>query len=461
MSVLDLVVLGAGPAGLGAAERAARRGMSVTVLERADRVGGASGSLTVDGVRVDHGSHRLHPATDPRIMAHLRGLLGDDLQRRPRCGRIRLAGRWVGFPLRTMDLVRHLPPDFAAGALRDAALSWSRTADEDSFDAHVRAGLGPTMADRFYGPYARKIWGRDPSQLSSEHARTRVSAGSPARMVARIVRGGDPDARIFFYPRHGFGQISEALASAASGAGAQVRLRSAVTAVHPGDDAVAIAVDGGDTLRARQVFSTIPLPVLARLASPQPPPPVRDDAAALTARAMLLVYLTLPVPRWTRFDAHYLPEGWTRVTRVSEPKNYRDGDDPNDRTVLCAEIPCDRDEPLWRAGDDELARIVVTTLGEAGLPAAAPTAVHVERLPSAYPVYDAAGPARLARVEAWAQRLPGVLTFGRQGLFVHDNSHHALAMAWAAVDAIDGSGRVDAGAWERSRAGFRDHVVED
>ncbi len=40
---------------------------------------------------------------------------------------------------------------------------------------------------------------------------------------------------------------------------------------------------------------------------------------------MLLVYLVVPTPQWTPFDAHYLPEGWTPITRISEPKNYRDG----------------------------------------------------------------------------------------------------------------------------------------
>ena len=108
-----IVVLGGGPAGLAAAWFAARAGHEVTLLERADHVGGMAASRTVAGLRVDHGSHRLHPATDPQRLAELRTLLGEDLQTRPRNGRIELAGRWVGFPLRTGDLLRNLPPGFA------------------------------------------------------------------------------------------------------------------------------------------------------------------------------------------------------------------------------------------------------------------------------------------------------------------------------------------------------------
>ena len=69
MSSWDVAVVGAGPAGLMAALRLARAGRSVVVHEAASRVGGMAGSHEVDGVRVDFGSHRLHPSTPPACSA--------------------------------------------------------------------------------------------------------------------------------------------------------------------------------------------------------------------------------------------------------------------------------------------------------------------------------------------------------------------------------------------------------
>ena len=96
------VILGAGPAGLAAACKLVERGWrNVTVLERADRVGGNAGSFVIDGIPVDFGSHRLHPVCPPPVMADIRRLLGDDLldrERRPVCAQRRHLCRRIGTP---------------------------------------------------------------------------------------------------------------------------------------------------------------------------------------------------------------------------------------------------------------------------------------------------------------------------------------------------------------------------
>jgi protoporphyrinogen oxidase len=458
---VDLIVLGAGPAGVGAAYRTARAGHRVVVLERAAGPGGAAASFELDGIRVDHGSHRLHPAIEPRILDDLRGLLGDELQRRPRNGRIFLEGRWIRFPLRPADLARRLPPSFAAGAAADAATAWARRPRADTFAETLRAGLGPTMCERFYFPYARKLWGLDPSELAGEQARRRVSAGSPGRLLARVARGAGRDGPWFWYPRDGFGTISERLAAAAADAGAVLRYRTAAERVELGPERATVALAGGERLAGRRVWSTLPLPTLARMTTPAPPAPVLEAAGQLGFRAMLLVYLVLDGGRYSGYDAHYLPDPGTPVTRVSEPTNYRDGDPPG-RTVLCAELPCSRDGALWRAGDDRLAGLVRAALTERGLPDPGPVRrVAVRRLPNVYPVYRVGYAAAFQALDAWAAAQPALLSFGRLGLFVHDNTHHALAMAWAAADALAPGGAFDHAAWSAARERFTTHVVED
>lgn len=465
---VDVAVLGAGPAGLGAALRLAGSGTSVVVLEREDHVGGLTASHRVAGVSVDVGSHRLHPATDPEVMALLRGLLGEELQTRRRNGRVRLAGRWVGFPLSPRDLATSLPPGFLARAAVSSLAATLRRRDTSTFRTYVDSGLGRVMGEQFYYPYARKIWGADPSELSGEQARRRISADSPWRVAATVAAGSSAGKRFFHYPAGGFGRISEALAEAATAAGATIRTGTSVEALLRRDE------DGSPTegwrvrtpdgeLRARQVWSTVPLPALVRLAGL-----TRADGTALPAlpsRAMLVVHLVVPLRRgarhWTPYDAHYLPGPETPVTRVSEPRNYRDGDDPDDVTVLTAEVPCQVGDELWRSTDDELAAVVLDGLAACGLPEPEVTGAEVRRVPSAYPVYPVGSEAALAELLAAVDAVPDLITFGRQGLFAHDNTHHTLAMAWAADRCRRSDGRIDEAAWARAREEFSQHVVQD
>ncbi len=448
-----IVVIGAGPAGLLAAWHAARAGQDVTVVDGALAVGGLAGSFEVAGQRVDHGSHRLHPSIDPALLGEVQGLLGGDLQVRTRNGRIALAGRLLAFPLRTGDLLRNLPRTLAARMAVDAVTSPLRRPRRDTYGEVVRAGLGPTVQRAFYGPYARKLWGVDGEELAGEVARRRISASSPTAIAGKLVRATDPAKRTFLYPRRGFGQISEALAEAATAAGATIRLGHAVTGIAL--DGRGVTVSDGSQIAATSVWSTLPIPALPGLV-PGAPPEVAIAAGRLEHRAMVLLYLVLDRPFWTDFDAHYLPDPRVVATRISEPKRYRTNpDDPADLTVLCVEIPCAVGDELWTASPADLADRLAAELAVTGLPPI--RAVHAEarRVPRLYPVYRPGYEADLATVEAWVDTLPGVVTFGRQGLFVADNTHHVLAMGAALARSRGGPG------WPVERARFRSFVVED
>jgi protoporphyrinogen oxidase len=375
------------------------------VLERADSAGGMAASFEVAGVRVDHGSHRLHPATPPHVMSALRGLLGDDLQTRPRNGRLRIGDRWVGFPLRVGDLLRALPPRTVAGIARDAVTGVARRPRSDTYDEVLRAGLGSTLYEALYAPYAVKLWGLDPTRISGEQARRRVTADTPWKVAARVLRGarGNGQGQVFHYPRGGFGQIVDVLAAAAVDAGADVRLGHAVDAVVT-DGARPLVSAGASSVEAGRVFSTIPLTALARVCSPAAPPAVVEAASALRFRAMVLVYLVHDGGRWTPFDAHYLPGLGTPVTRLSEPANYRlSADDPTDRTVLCAEIPCTIGDSIWSATDADLAAVVTEALAMHG--PAGDRAVDRRRTPPAERLPGLRG--RLRATPRAARRLGG------------------------------------------------------
>jgi protoporphyrinogen oxidase len=471
--VTRVIILGAGPAGLAAALELAERNVEVTVLERAPQVGGNAGSFELSGVRVDFGSHRLHPASDPQVLGRIRNLLGEDLLTRPRHGRIRLMGRWIHFPLQPLDLLLRVHPKFAVGVAMDLArklLPTGASSEPETFATVLNAGLGRTICQEFYFPYARKLWGLEPGEIAPVQAYKRVSAGSIGKMLRRLLPGGTGSGAantkgIFYYPRNGYGQISEAIGEAAVQAGAELRLDSTITAVRLHEDSAEVVVQDGDgeqVLTADQVFSTIPVTLLSKLCEPGAPPNVEQAASSLEFRSMLLVYLTLEQSQFTEFDAHYFPGEDFCFTRLSEPKNYSASSEPEGRTVLCAEVPCFQGDDLWSMDDAGLGKLIADGLADAGLPVRCEVSnVHVRRLPFIYPLYRRGYEEHFEQLDSWVSQLPRMLSFGRQGLYVHDNTHHAIFMAQAAAQCLRDDGSVDRVLWAEKRKIFEAHVVED
>lgn len=469
----DVAVLGAGPAGLAAALELAESGTSVTVLELQDHVGGNAASFEFGGVHVDYGSHRLHPASPPQVLERIRGLLGDDLLTRPRHGRIRLLGRWIHFPLRPVDLLLRMHPRFATGVGLDIArkaLPSTASSGQDSFASILEQGLGRTICREFYFPYARKIWGLEPEAISPIQAYKRVSAGSIGKMLKRLLPGGGGSGGastkgIFYYPRYGFGQISQALHAAAEAAGATVQLGATVKQLSlRGDNNHVVYEYNGATreLACRQVYSTIPVTLLTRLVDTPVPETVVEAAESLEFRSMVLVYLLLDQDRFTEYDAHYFPGADFPFTRISETKNYSDRREPQGRTSLCAEVPCFLDDSTWSLTDEQLAGLVTTGLAHAGLPVTADILeIRTRRIPCAYPLFKVGYEKDFEKIDAWLDQLDGILSFGRQGLYVHDNTHHAIRMAQAAAECLRADGTIDSMAWKRYRREFEKHVVED
>ena len=114
------------------------------------------------------------------------------------------------------------------------------------------------------------------------------------------------------------------------------------------------------------LLSTLPLPALVNMMSPALPQPVIDHAARLRYRSLKLIYIALKRPQLTDYHWVYLLDDDFRVNRMSEQKNVSPDMVPADRTILCIELSLWKDEPLWKASDEEIYRIALRDLMKMG-----------------------------------------------------------------------------------------------
>ena len=95
----EVVIIGAGPAGLTAAYMLMKRGVSSTVLEADSVVGGISRTVERDGWRFDIGGHRFFTKVSPVDDLWFEILGEDEFLQRPRMSRIFYRGKLYDYPL--------------------------------------------------------------------------------------------------------------------------------------------------------------------------------------------------------------------------------------------------------------------------------------------------------------------------------------------------------------------------
>ena len=372
-----------GPVGRAWPGRAGRR-HEVTRVERADAVG--AGGLVRGGRACGSTTAAIAstPATAARILGGSAGCWATISRSGPATGAFGCsAGGWRSrsAPATCCGLPR--PGSRRAG--RDAAVGPLRRPRADTFAEVVRAGLGPAVLDAFYGPYARKLWARPRPSWRASLARRRVSAGGASR--GAWCSPPDPPAGCSSIPaavgRSPRRSPRRGRRRRRPAAGCGVRRCGATTTARAGGR----PDDGGPWTQRRSGR-----PHRCRrscLLDPAAPDDAGPAAGRLRHRAVVLVYLVLAQRRWTEFDAHYFPSPTSWRPGCPSPGNYRDdADDPTDRTVLCAEVPCGFGDEIWPALPARWPIDWSAELAALGLPPIRPCRRGgPPRLPRVYPVY--------------------------------------------------------------------------
>lgn len=453
-----VLLLGGGIAGLATGLELARRGRRVTVVEKSRHVGGLARTLVYhDGAgrafRFDIGGHRFH-SHKPEIIGWVQDLMGADLLRVPRISHIYLQGKFVDYPLRFPNALSIFPPLQAAHILGSYGLAAvrhrldGRRADV-SFEDWVVRRFGRAMYDVFFGPYTEKVWGIPCTQLSADWAAQRISLPSLTEAIRRaIAPGAQPPATIishFWYPRLGFGMISERMAQAITRLGGRVLTGAAVTALQPQPDgAWEVTVeeaDGRQVLRADRVISSIPLNLLLRALPAATGAHEVERRFRLAYRDMVLLFLALKTPRVSEDSWTYFPQPELLCGRTHEPRNWSPEMAPEGFTSLAAEIFTSRGESAWEMADEALVARAVREFEAIGfLPPGVLHEAWVFRVPYAYPVYYIGYADKVRAVKDFlAATFPTLHLVGRTGSFRYMNSDGVIEDALALTAYLTGA----------------------
>ena len=150
-------------------------------------------------------------------------------------------------------------------------------------------------------------------------------------------------------------------------------------------------------------------------------------AKQLRFRNVILVALFLAKDRITNNGSVYFPDASIPFTRVYEPKNRSEEMAPPGYTSLVAEIPCQTEDAIWKAGEDALSDLVSDHFVRLGWIAPGDIVGRsTYRIHHAYPILELDYEARLAPVLEYLSGFRNLQLAGRNGCFAYSHLHDMM-----------------------------------
>lgn len=438
----DVVVIGAGPAGLTAAYELAKLGLQPTILEASDQVGGLSRTVNYRGYRFDIGGHRFFSKV-PQINELWHDMLGDDFLVRPRLSRIHYRGHYFDYPLKAVNALAGLGPVEAfLIMLSYAKARMFPNTEETNFEQWVANRFGYRLYNIFFKTYTEKVWGIPCTEIAADWAAQRIKNLSLREAVRHALFGNGQakDGQIvttlieqFHYPRFGPGMMWERCEALLAAQGYETlhgvrigRLRHQHGRVEyaagrtPSGEPVEYAGD--------HFISTMPLRELIYALDPLPPDDVVLAADHLRYRDYLTVVLIVD-------QAEVFPDNWLYVhapeVRMGRIQNYKNWSpemvpDPSRTSLGLEYFLWDKDNE-WHWSQDRLIKLGIRECARIGI--VEPRQVEdgtVVRMRKAYPVYDQQYQDSIATVRRYLETFSNLQTVGRNGLHRYNNQDHSM-----------------------------------
>ncbi len=416
----DVVVVGAGIAGLTAARDLAASGLSVLVLEGSPAIGGKLRLASVGGVEIDVGAESML-ARRPEARA-LADELGVELVH-PVSGSSQLWTRGALRPLPRTLLGVPLDPEglAASGALSEEGLErathetpvpWG---DEDVSVAElIGSRLGDEVVDRLAEPLLGGVYAGHASHLSARAAVPQVVSllrehGS-LLAAARAVPPAS-DEPVFAGIEGGLGLLPRLVAS-----GLAVRTSAPVRELARTPSGYRLTVGSTrtpETLDTERVVLATPAAPTARLLA-DVAPAAAAELAAVEYASMAIVTLAVPALDVGGSSGFLVPpvDGRRIKAATYSFSKWAWVGAASDLRILRASVGRHREEASLQATDDELVARVVGDLSLAIGQDVRPVDVHVQRWGGALPQYAVGHLDRVTRIRAAVEVVPGLALCG-------------------------------------------------
>jgi len=434
----QVIIVGAGVAGLTLADRLSEAGIRPVLVECEDRVGGLARSFRYPNNAVfDIGPHRFH-TDDPAVHTYIETTLGDNIITIDRDSQLYLFGKYLPWPI-TLKNVLALPPWMLIQTGLDLLVP--RKAHTESFEDYIIEKYGRTLFRAFFKPYTEKFLDYTCSNLHRDWAEAginratidkQVKTSSLGALIKSVLFVKNPQTK-FLYPKTGgVGAFCDVLAEKVKARGGRILVSSQIEEfnLENGGRIRGVVTSSGEEIPADYVFWSGALDALRALGrAPESVPRLHYVATVLFN---YLVSGRIP----HKFQWCYFGDADMEVDRISVPRNFNPDIVPPGKEGLCIEVTCTEDSRWW-TDPSRFDCVIESFMLHAGLMKSLDHVedVHVERIRRTYPLYTLNYPRKLRAMFRWVnESWSNLALIGRTGRFWYNNMDHSIAASLQVAD---------------------------
>ena len=491
----NVVIIGAGPAGLTAAYELLSRSKDhkVTILEESDRIGGISQTVRYKGNRMDIGGHRFFskddrvtewwysilppqgaPSKDDIILGRKRefasggGTLDPEkndnvMLKRTRVSRIYYDGKFFDYPV-TMkwETIKNMGFFTTMKAGFSYLGATAKKLPEDSLENFYINRFGKVLYSMFFEGYTEKLWGRHPKYISADWGSQRVKGLSIKAVIkdmfGKIFGGSNRKVETslieeFVYPKFGPGQLWETVRDRAVEMGAEVKMNCPVVKINEVDGKIIGVeyIENGErkTMECDVLISSMPVKDLLN-AFTKPEPEMKKIANGLPYRDFITVGLLvdrLKLENKTNIKTvnNIVPDCWiyvqdtsVKLGRIQIFNNWSPYmvEDFENKVWIGLEYFCDEGDKYWNMSDEDFIEFAKGELEKIGVIDRKDVLdAHRERIKKAYPAYFDTYD-QMDELIKYLNGFENLYCVGRNGQHRYNNMDHSMVTSFETVDAI-------------------------
>lgn len=471
---MKVTILGAGITGLSLGSFLADAGHKVTILDKAETVGGMAKSFKYKNHVLDFGPHKIYSQI-PTIIPEFFMIAGEEnILKIKKKNSLFLLGKRFDFPAKIPQIVLGISP--IKSAKLGAGFMWSNLKNiifndkPKTYEEYFIKGFGKPAYNLLFRDLAFKLWGH-PRTLSEELARKRVPVPNLLELIfsgkGKDSSGRELSAKYFYYPKKGgIGFISEKYAENIKKKRGKIILGAKIKKIITKRKKITSIIyeKNKKTITQKTDFlaGTIYLKDMLDYITPEVPLEVEDAAYNLKYKGLILVYLIINKKKTLSDNWIFFPEAKYIFNRISEHNSFSPNMVKGDKSIITAEITCDYTSDIYNSHDNYIFRRVIEGLEEANIIKENEVEEFlIKKAGRVYPVYDLNYRKKLSKILMHLDSYDNLITLGRQGLYNYNNTDHCIDMSRKAADYINNIKNKKISDWAEKRRYFDSYRIVD